>query len=124
MIIVKGKITAGQGEGQYYISREVYRNQFIQKLGIDPFPGTLNLLISDFFREDEVKSVKIEGFVDENRTFGGCICFFAHISGIKCAIVRPERTSYPPNLIEIIAPVNLRNALKLSDGDEVTVIVG
>jgi riboflavin kinase len=127
MIIVKGKIAAGLGEGQYYISREGYRNQLIQKLGIDPFPGTLNLLTSGSSKEDEVnevKSIKIEGFKDENRTFGGCICFPAQISGIKCAIIKPERTSYPPNLIEIIAPVNLRNALKLSDGDEVVVVVG
>jgi riboflavin kinase len=121
MITLRGKIAVGLGEGRHYISREGYRNQLIQKLGIDPFPGTLNLVIYEPLELHEVEAVKIEGFTDENRTFGECICFPARINGIKCAIVRPKRTSYPPNLIEIIAPVNLRNALKVSDGDEVIV---
>ena len=121
MITLRGKIAAGLGEGRYYISREGYRNQLIQKLGIDPFPGTLNLMIHEPLDLHEVEAVKIEGFTDENKTFGECTCFPARIAGIKCAIVRPERTSYPPNLIEIIAPVNLRNALNISDGDEVIV---
>jgi riboflavin kinase, archaea type len=121
MITLRGKIAAGFGEGQYYISREGYRNQLVQKLGIDPFPGTLNLVIHEPLELHEIEAVKIEGFIDENRTFGECTCFPARIADIKCAIVRPERTSYPLNLIEIIAPVNLRNALKVSDGDEVIV---
>ena len=119
MIKLRGKIAVGLGEGRYYISREGYRNQLIQKLGIDPFPGTLNLIIHEPLDLHGIEAVKIEEFTDENRTFGECACFPARIAGIKCAIVRPERTSYPPNLIEIIAPVNLRNALKVSDGDEV-----
>lgn len=123
MIALKGKIVAGMGEGQYYISREGYRNQLVYKLGIDPFPGTLNLMITEPLELGKVISVKIEGFKDEDRTYGACVCFPARISGIKCAIVRPERTSYPPNLIEVIAPVSLRKSLKLSDGDEVVVVM-
>jgi riboflavin kinase len=45
------------------------------------------------------------------------------IDGIKGAIVRPERTSYPATLLELIAPENLRKALGLSDGDEVEVVL-
>jgi riboflavin kinase len=45
------------------------------------------------------------------------------ISGIKGAIVRPERSNYPANLVEVIAPVNLRKTLCLSDGDEIEVML-
>jgi riboflavin kinase len=40
---------------------------------------------------------------------------------VKCAIIRPDRSSYPLNLVEIIAPVNLRKTLGIKDGDEVEV---
>ena len=43
---------------------------------------------------------------------------------MKGAVVRPERSSYPSTLLEIIAPVNLREALSLSDGDEVEMVLG
>jgi riboflavin kinase len=121
---IRGRVAAGLGEGQYYISREGYRRQFSEKLGFDPSPGTLNLKLDEPFGLDESdpKSVRIEGFEDEGRTFGACRCRPVKIEGIKGAIVRPERTSYPASLLELIAPVNLRESLALSDGDEVEVV--
>ena len=122
---ISGMVAAGLGEGQYYISREGYRRQFSEKLGFDPSPGTLNLKLDEPFGLDESdpKSVRIEGFEDEGRTFGACRCRPIKINGIKGAIVRPERTSYPATLLELIAPENLRVALALSDGDEVEVVL-
>ena len=122
---IRGRVAAGLGEGQYYISREGYRRQFSEKLGFDPSPGTLNLKLDEPFGLDESdpKSVRIEGFEDEGRTFGACRCRPVKINGIKGAIVRPERTSYPATLLELIAPENLRVALALSDGDEVEVVL-
>ena len=120
---LKGKIVTGLGEGQYYISREGYRKQFNLKLGFDPSPGTLNLKLAEPFPQAEADFIKIEGFVDENGTFGGCKCYRVMIGDIKGAIVRPERSSYPPNLIEVIAPVHLRKTLNLKDGDELEMIL-
>ena len=120
---LKGKIVTGLGEGQYYISREGYRKQFNLKLGFDPSPGTLNLKLAEPFPQAEADFIKIEGFVDENGTFGGCKCYRVMIGDIKGAIVRPERSSYPPDLVEVIAPVHLRKALNLKDGDELEMIL-
>jgi len=36
-------------------------------------------------------------------------------------IIRPDRSSYPPDLVEVISPLRLRDALKLKDGDAVEV---
>jgi riboflavin kinase len=120
---IRGKVTTGLGEGQYYISVGGYRNQFNQRLGFDPYPGTLNLKLIEPFAQTAAGSIRIEGFRNENRTFGECMCYPVKINGIRGAIVRPERSSYPANLVEIIAPVNLRKTLCLSDGDEVEVTV-
>jgi len=64
---------------------------------------------------------KIHGFEDEDvgRAFGGCRCYRIRINGIGAAIVQPDRSNYPADLVEIIAPVNLRESLHLLDGDEV-----
>ncbi len=122
---IHGKVAAGLGEGQYYISVEGYKNQFIQKLGFEPYPGTLNLKLAEplAFARAFRGSIRIEGFRDENRTFGECRCYPVKINGIKGAIIRPERSSYPADLVEVIAPVNLRETLCLSDGDEVEVML-
>jgi riboflavin kinase len=119
--VMRGKVTTGLGEGQYYISLDGYRKQFNQKLGFDPYPGTLNIKLAEPFVPQEQEAIKIDGFRDENRTFGGCKCYKVSIDGIRAAIVRPDRSSYPPTLAEIIAPVNLRKTLGLSDGDEIEV---
>lgn len=117
----KGRVTTGLGEGQYYISLEGYRKQFIDKLGFEPYPGTLNLQLKEPFARHEAAAVKIEGFKDASRTFGGGKCYPVMIDGVKAVVIRPDRSSYPLNLVEIIAPVNLRKKLGLKDGDEVEV---
>jgi riboflavin kinase len=119
----KGRVTTGLGEGQYYISLDGYRKQFVEKLGFEPYPGTLNLKLKEPFAQHEASAVSIIGFKDASRTFGGGKCYPVMIDGVKAAIIRPDRSSYPLNLVEIIAPVNLRKTLGLKDGDEVEVIM-
>lgn len=122
MKVIRGKLETGLGEGKYYLSREGYRTQFHTKLGFVPFPGTLNIRLDNpFVPTDE--AIKIKGFSDEGKTFGGCQCYRIRIKWINAVIVRPERSGYPPNLIEIIAPINLRESLGLSDGDHVDVML-
>ena len=42
---------------------------------------------------------------------------------MNAAAIRPERCRHPPELIEVIAPANLRRTLDLKDGDRVEVII-
>ncbi len=117
-----GKISAGLGQGQYFISREGYSRQFLQHLGFVPFPGTLNVLLEEPFPVEH-QAIIIEGFLEEGRSFGECKCYRIKLNGIEAAVVRPERSRYPADLIEVIAPVQLRLALGLEDGDAVEVIL-
>ena len=126
---IAGRLITGLGEGKYYTTLEGYRKQFEAKLGFTPFPGTLNLnlesqSIATRKKLDGRKGVEIEGFESEKRTFGGAKCFPCKIlcdsaEGIKSAVIIPDRTHYPEDVLEIISPVYLRCELKLEDGDEI-----
>ncbi|MEM1514590.1 MAG: DUF120 domain-containing protein [Candidatus Bathyarchaeia archaeon] len=127
-ITIKGEVFSGLGEGAYYISQEGYKKQFIEKLGFDPYPGTLNLKISNgkglMLRTilDVHLGINIKGFRNKNRTFGSVKCFLATINDYeRGAVVLAERSHYSEDVLEIIAPVCLREKLGLKDGDEVKV---
>lgn len=121
-----GKVITGLGEGQYYISLEGYRMQFIEKLGFEPYPGTLNIKLDPpciEIRKGITLAINISGFTTQNRTFGSGSCFNVIINDVRGAVIVPERTHYPEDIIEIIAPVNLREHLKITDGSPVEVEV-
>jgi riboflavin kinase len=49
--------------------------------------------------------------------------FKATIDEIECAVVIPDVAVYPENVLEVIAPVNLREKLQVSDGSLVKINV-
>jgi riboflavin kinase len=129
-ITLEGTVFTGLGEGAYYISKDPYRRQFIEKLGFDPYPGTLNLRLAtdyDTKARNEVEAypgVEIEGFKNEDRTFGSVKCYPVIIENeVKGALILALRSHYDTSVLEIIAPVFLRKRLKLKDGHKVKVEV-
>lgn len=126
---IAGRLITGLGEGGYYTTLDGYKKQFEDKLGFIPFPGTLNLsldLLCIVARKklDGRKGIKIDNFETENRTFGGCKCFPCKIlddqaDGIKSAVIIPDRTHYPEDILELISPVYLRGELNLKNGTEI-----
>lgn len=124
---IKGKVVSGMGEGKYYVTQENYRKQFIEKLGFEPYEGTLNLEVE---REDlsklmllkNTKGIQINGFKTANRTFGACKCFLCETNGLDCAIIMPLRSHYTTT-IEILSSKYLRKKLGVKDGDIVVVKV-
>jgi len=127
-IELDGVVVSGLGEGHYYISIGGYAKQFKTKLGFEPYPGTLNIKIKDYCLDlrkkmAEMPFIKIDGFSDGTRTYGASDCYPAEISGVCGYIIVPERTHYQQDLLEMIAPVKMREKLNLKDGDSVCVIV-
>jgi len=127
-VILEGILFSGLGEGAYYVTRDGYRKQFIEKLGFDPYPGTLNLKLTTEYdmktlSELEVyPAVDIRGFKNESRTFGHVKCYPAIINNkVKGAVLSALRSHYNSSVLEVIAPAFLRNVLKLKDGNKVKV---
>jgi riboflavin kinase len=129
-VTLEGLLFTGLGEGAYYVTRDGYRRQFIEKLGFDPYPGTLNLRLTteyDMKTRSELETypgIEIEGFKGESRTFGSVKCYPAIINNReKGAFVCALRSHYDASVMEIIAPSFLRSKLKLKDGNKVKVEV-
>ncbi len=127
-VTLEGVLFTGLGEGAYYIARDGYRKQFIEKLGFDPYPGTLNLKLTteyDAKTREELESfpaVEIQGFQGKTRTFGPVKCYPAIINNkMKGAVVVALRSHYNSSVIEIIAPYYLRDKLKLKDGHKIKI---
>jgi CTP-dependent riboflavin kinase len=101
------------------------KRQFIEKLSIDPYPGTLNLKIDDpqslrIFKE--IKAKKGIEITPEDPSFCSAQCYPALINDLlKGAIVFPLVKDYPENKMELIAPKNIKEALSLKSGDDLEV---
>ncbi|AEA12641.1 Riboflavin kinase [Thermoproteus uzoniensis 768-20] len=127
-IRLEGYVARGLGEGAFYVSLEGYRRQIEEKLGFTPYPGTLNVVLtadSLIYRRylEALPGILIKGFSDGVRTYGNVKAFKCKVGGIDCALLVIERTHHGPEVVEIIAPVRLRDALALNDGDPVSVEV-
>ena len=129
-VTLEGTVFTGLGEGAYYIGKEHYRKQIVEKLGFDPYPGTLNLKLSSDYdiktrmELDAYPSIEVKGFQNEDRTFGLVKCYPVMIGNeVKGALVTALRSHYDASVLEIIAPCCLRKGLCLKDGNKVKVEV-
>ena len=127
-VTLEGTVFTGVGEGAYYVTREGYRKQFVEKLGYDPYPGTLNIkLTSDYDMKARAEleaypAIEIPGFKNEDRTYGTVKCYPVIINNkAKGAVLFAMRTHYDASVIEVIAPNFLRHQLRLRDGHKVKV---
>ena len=148
-IDLTGTVTSGMGEGRHYISLPGYMEQFEDRLGYEPFLGTLNVeLTAESVRArsamETLDPVLIDGWEDDDRTYGPAVCYPAVVEksaapkgqrsgGGETAdggdvweqahTIAPERTHHDEDQLEVIAPVKLREELGIEDGDHVTVHV-
>jgi len=122
-----GRVVTGMGEGSYYMAQPKYLEQFQRELGFAPYPGTLDLKLdkdSASLKETltRMASKEVSGFKTSERTFGPVKFFRAKLDGKGGAVVLPNRTHHT-DVLEVIAPQNLRKAMKLKEGDVVKVEV-
>ena len=121
---LNGVVFSGGGNGKKFLELPWVKQQIRENLGFTPYPGTLNVKLN----EKSVKQRKLlekAPSVNISPVKGYCqgLLFKAFLGVMECAIVLPEVAGYPKDLLEIIASVNLRKALLLEDGCEVTITV-
>ena len=137
---IMGVVNSGLGRAHVFMAQQHYQDQFRPILSQTAWPGTLNVKVDgeslQRYRQLRVsagietgvsssqKPIKIEGFVRDGVSFGGATAYTATISRhskeINCAVLIPDLTRHE-DVVEIICSVFLREALEVTDGDEVVV---
>ena len=119
---IDGEVTTGLGKAAYCLSQEFYTREFEKNLGFIPYPGTLNIIVSDDYL-DEINEVKdnCENIIKPDTEFGAVNYIEAVLNDeIKGAIVFPAKTAHDENYLEFIAEDRLRDKLCIEDGDIVS----
>jgi riboflavin kinase len=119
-----GVVFSGGGEGKKFLDLPWVKKQIKQKLGFTPYPGTLNVRLSE-------RSIKNRKLLKRAASIKICpperycsgLLIKASLGSCDCAIVVPEVAGYPGEILEIIAPFGLREKLHLNEGSNVRVTV-
>ena len=122
----EGSVCSGLGEGARFVALDWVGREFRRALGFEPWPGTLNLHMGGaawarwrcgLTANDGIAIAPPPGFCAAR-------CFVVQLDGrVRAAAVIPDVSDYPPDKLELVAPVALRAALALRDGSPVRVRV-
>ena len=119
---IDGEVTTGLGKAAYFLSQEFYTREFKKNLGFIPFPGTLNVIVSEQYL-DEINEIKVncQNIIKPDEGFGAVNYIEAILNDdVKGAIVFPAKTTHEENYLEFISEKKLRDELNLNDGDIVS----
>ncbi|AIJ05375.1 riboflavin kinase [Methanocaldococcus bathoardescens] len=126
-MIIEGKVVSGLGEGGYFLSLPPYKEAFKNILGFEPYEGTLNLKLNKEFNINKFKYIETEDFEFEGKKFFGVkilpIKILINNKEINGAVVVPKKTYHSSDIIEIIAPIKLRERFNLKDGDVIKILI-
>lgn len=120
---MEGIVISGLGEGAFFMSMNHYKKEIKKRLGFDAYQGTLNIKASKekIVALKKSNSIKIAGFKKGEKTFGGVSCYKAGIVDIDGALIMPDINKHKDDVIEFIAPVNVKSKLNIKDGDKIKV---
>lgn len=124
-LVISGKVVQGGQKAAFFTGLDWVKAQCYEKLGFIPFPGTLNLEL-DYSSVDTVKDLDNAAWKDlvpPDDNFCQSQILPVSANGLKCAMIRPDSKANIHNkqIIELLAPVKLRDTLGLIDGDMVQV---
>ena len=122
-ITITGRIISGVKKGAFFTQLDWVQEQCRKKLGFKPYPGTLNLEIEaekvpivEALRQEEGITL-----VPPDASFCSGQVYPVSVMGVSGAIVAPAEdvSVHGKNIIEIIAPISLKEALDVKDGDQI-----
>jgi riboflavin kinase, archaea type len=129
---MNGVIFSDLAQASYFMGLEWVQQALKQKLGFAPYPATLNLRPCGAEDSTVWQNVQQElaGVELPAPNSGACSAqlFFVEIArraenggqSIKGAVVLPDVPGYPKDKIEVVAPVRLKDAFGVDDGDQLT----
>ncbi|XRO75799.1 CTP-dependent riboflavin kinase [Methanocaldococcus sp. 28A] len=126
-MIIEGRVVPGRGEGRYFLSLLPYKEAFKNILGFEPYEGTLNLKLNKEFDINKFEYIETEDFEFDGKKYFGVkilpIKILINNKEIDGAIVLPKKTYHSSDIIEIVAPIKLREQYNLKDGDVIKILI-
>jgi CTP-dependent riboflavin kinase len=117
---IRGRVREGKGEARNFTQLDWVRKQIRDKLGLVPYPGTLNLETTGSAAPAALGAAGAT-VIEPEPGFCAARCYRVRVNGRVDAVwIVPEVAGYPAHQIELIAGVSLRDTLHLKDGSIVT----
>jgi len=122
----EGRVASGTGQGAYFLTLPWVQRELERTLALRPFPGTLNLRVTPQIREALFgRRKQFQQIADPSspQCPGYLKSVVLKANGRTCSVawlILPEQTMHH-DILEVIAPVALRESLNLIDGDPVDV---
>ena len=129
-IQVKGVVFSDLGRAQAFLGIDWVRNAIRDRVGFEPYPGTLNIRAdgADLARWEQVRHQGGKIILPSpDPAFCNAFLFPGFARGWRSgarervAVVVPEVNEYPADKLELIAAVSFKQAHSVRDGDELTV---
>ena len=122
---VTGVIFSDLGEAASFMALDWVQKVLREELGFSPYPATLNLRLESEKEMGVWQEVKRQGtgidLISPDPSFCQARCFLVKIEKkYRGAALLPGVAGYPADKIEVIAPVRLKDELKVRDGDRIT----
>jgi len=124
--VLQGKIVSGVRKAAVFTRLDWVQAQCLEKLAFRPYPGTLNVELDGeslraFDRLDTAAAVRLS---PPDPIFCEARAMAVTVEGTPGAIIIPAEAVrvHGKQIIEVLAPVRLRDALQRDDGDLVELI--
>lgn len=121
-LVLKGEVCRGLGVAGDFTGLYWFQAEVRAKLGFTPYPGTLNLCINTAAQQVMEQIKQRQGITIDPPDSGYCAasCYQVLVNKqVQAVILYPHVQDYPPDKVELIAPVGLMAALKLENGQQI-----
>jgi len=123
-----GRVRAGAGLGAPRMSDPHVMELISRSVGFRPVPGTLNVILEQAF-DRELATGYVSGrdlsptWQEDVGQAGYWLTPIVVAGRFEGVAVQANESGYPPEQIEVLCAVRLRDALGLADGDSLTISV-
>ncbi len=122
-IIIAGRVVDGSHKAAYFTGLSWVQSQCLEKMGFEPFAGTLNLEIGEdnLGILNALEKEQLDELIPPDDGYCSARVCPVYLGNIKGALILPDENVdiHGKSIIEILAPVHLRNTLNLKTGDRV-----
>lgn len=125
MTVLEGNLVDGAGRAAAFMQLDWVRSQLLEQVGIDPFPGTLNLALADetsMARWRQWRSMPGQPLEPKAAGFCRARCYPVQVAGrIPAAVLLPDVADYPEDRVELVAALPIREHLALGEASRLRV---